>query len=236
MADEIFNGIRMYISWSLWICGVCLTLVRCALYTNDSFRSMELPENILYRLVRWLAKKKNETWEWIKALLIAVAVAAIIRFFLLAPIVVDGYSMTPTLHDKDRMIVNKIGYKIGNPDRFDIVVFHAPEKKDYIKRVIGLPGDTIEYKDDVLYVNGKAYKEPYLDEYKQQVVGGPLTNSFTLAELTGQDKVPENHLFVMGDNRRNSKDSRQIGFVSMDDVVGKTSVVYWPVKDMRIVK
>ncbi|MFS0782326.1 signal peptidase I [Bacillus sp. 1P06AnD] len=183
-----------------------------------------------------MAKKKNETWEWTKALLIAIALAAIIRFFLLAPIVVDGYSMMPTLHDKDRMIVNKISYKIGEPDRFDIIVFHAPEKKDYIKRVIGLPGDTIEYKDDVLYVNGKAYKEPYLDEYKKQVIGGPLTENFTLLENRGVQKVPEGHLFVMGDNRRNSKDSRQIGFVSMDDVVGKTSVVYWPIKDMRIVK
>ena len=121
-----------------------------------------------------VTKKKNELWEWIKALLIAVLLAAVIRYFLFAPIVVDGLSMMPTLEDQDRMIVNKFSYDIGEPDRFDIVVFHAPEEKDYIKRVIGLPGDTIEYKDDTLYVNGKAYKEPYLDEYKKQVIDGHI--------------------------------------------------------------
>ena len=71
--------------------------------------------------------------------------------------------MMPTLENGDRMIVNKIGYKIGEPDRFDIVVFHAPEEKDYIKRVIGLPGDHVEYKDDQLYINGEPIDEPYLD-------------------------------------------------------------------------
>ena len=74
--------------------------------------------------------------------------------------------MMPTLDDQERMIVDKFNYKISEPDRFDIIVFHAPENKDYIKRIIGLPGDKIEYKDDTLYVNGKAYDEPYLDEYK----------------------------------------------------------------------
>jgi len=191
----------------------------------------------MYGLVILVTKKKSELWEWIKALLIAVALAVIIRYFLLAPIVVDGYSMMPTLHDQDRMIVNKISYTFGEPDRFDIVVFHAPEQKDYIKRIIGLPGDTVEYIDDVLYINGEPIDEPYLDEYKQQVFDGPLTDSFTLLDIPGgQETVPEGHLFVMGDNRRNSKDSRHIGFVSMDEVVGKTNIVYWPVSDIRIVK
>ena len=191
----------------------------------------------MYGLVILVTKKKSELWEWIKALLIAVALAVIIRYFLLAPIVVDGYSMMPTLHDQDRMIVNKISYTFGEPDRFDIVVFHAPEQKDYIKRIIGLPGDTVEYIDDTLYINGEPIEEPYLDEYKKQVFDGPLTDSFTLLDIPGgQEKVPEGHLFVMGDNRRNSKDSRHIGFVSMDEVVGKTNIVYWPVSDIRIVK
>jgi signal peptidase I len=183
-----------------------------------------------------MAKKKNELWEWIKALLIAVILAAVIRYFLFAPIVVDGLSMMPTLHDQDRMIVNKLSYEIGTPHRFDIIVFHAPEGKDYIKRVIGLPGDRIEYKNDILYVNGKAYKEPYLDEYKKQLVDGPLTDPFTLKEKIGRDTVPKGELFVMGDNRRFSKDSRHIGTVPLSKVVGKTSIVYWPLKDAHIVK
>ncbi|WML49295.1 signal peptidase I [Neobacillus sp. PS3-34] len=184
-----------------------------------------------------MTKKKNEVWEWTKALVIAVILAAVIRYFLFAPIVVDGLSMTPTLHDQDRMIVNKLSYEIGKPKRFDIIVFHAPEGKDYIKRVIGLPGDRIEYKNDTLYVNGKAYKEPYLDEFKKKVIDGPLTDAFTLKETAvGRDTVPEGELFVMGDNRRFSKDSRHIGTVPLSKILGKTSVVYWPLSDARIVK
>ncbi|BCB03334.1 signal peptidase I [Bacillus sp. KH172YL63] len=179
-----------------------------------------------------MAKEKNEWWEWMKALLIAVGLAAIIRFFLFAPIVVDGLSMMPTLHNGDRMIVSKL----GAPERFDIVVFHAPEKKDYIKRVIGLPGDKVAYKNDTLYINGKAYPEPYLNEYKDQLSDGVLTEDFTLTDLTGEETVPEGEIFVMGDNRRFSKDSRHIGTVRIDEVIGDTKVIYWPVKDIGFVK
>ncbi|MBS4217770.1 signal peptidase I [Bacillus sp. FJAT-49711] len=180
-----------------------------------------------------MTKEKNELWEWTKALLIAIGLAAVIRYFLFAPIVVDGYSMMPTLHNGDRMIVNKL----GKPERFDIIVFHAPEQKDYIKRVIGLPGDTVEYRDDTLYINGKPYAEPYLDSYKSQIVEGPLTEDFTLEETpVGQKTVPEGELFVMGDNRRSSKDSRHIGSISIKKVIGDTNMVYWPFKDIRYVK
>lgn len=119
-----------------------------------------------------MEKQKNEWFEWVKAILIAVALAGGIRYFIFAPIIVEGESMMPTLHNQDRMIVNKMAYKIGEPKRFDIIVFHAEEGKDYIKRVIGLPGDRIEYKNDTLYVNGKPYKEPYLDEEKKQLFDG----------------------------------------------------------------
>ncbi|RHW39668.1 signal peptidase I [Lysinibacillus yapensis] len=182
-------------------------------------------------------KEKNELWEWIKALVIAFAIAVIIRYFLFTPIVVDGDSMMPTLEDGDRMIVNKIGYKIGEPDRFDIVVFHAPEGKDYIKRVIGLPGDTIEYKDDQLYINGKAYEEPYLDEYKSQITEGTLTQDFTLQDVEPTlEEIPEGYVFVMGDNRRYSKDSRHIGVVNEKEIIGNTSIVFWPLSEMQIVE
>jgi len=182
-------------------------------------------------------KEKNELWEWIKALVIAFVIAVLIRYILFTPIVVDGDSMMPTLVDGDRMIVNKIGYKLGEPDRFDIVVFHAPEGKDYIKRVIGLPGDTIEYKDDQLYINGKAYDEPYLDEYKSQITEGTLTQDFTLQEIDPTlEVIPEGYVFVMGDNRRYSKDSRHIGIVSQDKIIGNTNVIFWPISEMKIVK
>ncbi|MCP1144024.1 signal peptidase I [Lysinibacillus endophyticus] len=182
-------------------------------------------------------KEKNELWEWIKALLIAFGIAVIIRYFLFTPIVVDGDSMMPTLVDGDRMIVNKIGYTIGEPKRFDIVVFHAPEGKDYIKRVIGLPGDYIEYKDDQLYINGKPYDEPYLDQYKSELTEGTLTQDFTLQDVDPTlEVIPEGYVFVMGDNRRYSKDSRHIGIVSEEKIIGSTSIVFWPFDEIKIVK
>ncbi|WML48520.1 signal peptidase I [Neobacillus sp. PS3-34] len=180
-----------------------------------------------------MTKKKNETFEWVKSILGALVIAFIIRSFFFTPIVVDGESMKPTLQDKDRMVVTKI----GEPKRFDIVVFHAPEGKDYIKRVIGLPGDSIEYKNDVLYINGKTYNEPYLEKYKKSLKdGGTLTDSFTLKETAiGSDTVPKDSLFVMGDNRRRSKDSRDIGAIPMEKVIGTTNVVYYPIKDIKMV-
>ncbi len=191
-----------------------------------------------YRIVEglYMKKEKSSLWEWIKAILIAVVLAGVIKQFFFAPILVDGVSMSPTLHDRDRMIVNKIGYHIGKPNRFDIIVFQATEDKDYIKRVIGLPGDEIEYRNDTLYVNGKPYEEPYLEKQKKQLVDAPLTYDFKLEEITGKKTVPKDQLFVLGDNRRFSKDSRSIGTIKMDQVIGKANVLYWPLKDARIVK
>ncbi|MGG2053507.1 signal peptidase I [Lysinibacillus pakistanensis] len=182
-------------------------------------------------------KEKNELWEWTKALLIAFAIAAIIRYFLFTPIAVDGESMMPTLENGDRMIVNKIGYKIGEPKRFDIVVFHAPEKKNYIKRVIGLPGETLEYKNDQLYINGEPIDEPYLDAYKSQITEGTLTEDFSLKDIgVNLEEIPEGFVFVMGDNRRYSKDSRHIGLVDQKEIIGNTSLIFWPFSDIKIVK
>lgn len=175
-------------------------------------------------------EERKEIFSWVKAILIAVLLAFAIRTFIFAPIIVDGESMMPTLHNHERVVLNKMGTDIEDMNRFDVIVFHATEKKDYIKRVIGLPGDRIKYEDDVLYVNDKPVDEPYLNEYKQ-MTDGLLTWDFTLDET-----VPEGQLFVMGDNRQNSLDSREIGTISIDQVVGKASFVYWPVKEIKLIK
>ena len=183
-------------------------------------------------------KEMSEIWEWAKALFIAFGLVLLIRYFLFTPIVVDGESMKPTLDDGDRMIVNKIGYEVGEPNRYDIVVFHAPEKKDYIKRVIGLPGDHVAYKNDQLYINGEPQDEPYLESRKEELNEGEgtLTEDFTLEERTGKTIIPEGYVFVMGDNRRNSKDSRIIGLISIEEIIGDTGLIFWPPSDVGIVK
>lgn len=147
--------------------------------------------------------------------------------------------MMPTYEDGDKVIVNKIGKKISEFDRFDVIVFKAPEGKNYIKRIIGIPGDHIEYKDDVLYINGETYDEPYLDAYKSQLKDfGNLTYDFTLEEVAGIHEVPEGYFFVLGDNRRRSLDSREqsVGLVSMDKILGEVNVRYYPFDKVGIVE
>lgn len=181
--------------------------------------------------------KKNvvkEVRDWVIALGVAIIAALLIRTYLFAPVLVDGQSMMPTLHDQNRMIVNKIGYIVGEPKRGDIVVFHATEDRDYIKRVIGLPGETIEYKDDKLLINGKVIKEAYLDEYKKQIDEGTLTDDFSLEGLYGKKRIPKGEYWLMGDNRRFSQDSRHLGPIKRDKILGKTSLVFWPLSEFRI--
>ncbi|RLQ97260.1 signal peptidase I [Falsibacillus albus] len=179
-------------------------------------------------------KWKQEGFEWLKAFVIGLIIFVIIRAFFFSNYVVEGKSMMPTLQDGNKLVVNKIGYEIGSLHRFDVIVFHATKEDDYVKRVIGLPGDTIEYKNDILYVNGKPQKEPYLDKYKSEVMDGKLTGDFTLKELTNKEKVPKGKIFVLGDNRRNSMDSRIFGFVDESKVVGKVDLRYWPLKEWDV--
>jgi signal peptidase I len=166
----------------------------------------------------------KELWEWGKTFVIAIGLAVLIRAFIFAPIIVEGESMQPTLHDGDRMIVSKINYVLGEPDRFDIVVFEATEDKDYIKRIIGLPGDMLEYKNNTLFVNGEKVNESYLPEQMLE-----LTDDFST-------EVPSGMLFVLGDNRGNSQDSRMIGPVSIDKVVGEANILFWPIPQFHYFK
>ncbi|MCL1630743.1 signal peptidase I [Sporolactobacillus sp. CPB3-1] len=175
-------------------------------------------------------KKRSETFAWFRAIALAVLIVIIVRTFILGNYIVDGPSMEPTLDNGDRLIVNKINYRFSEPKRFDVVIFHATRTDDYVKRVIGLPGDTIQYKNDQLYVNGKPVDEPFLKQEKRAMLTGQLTWDFSLKELTGKERVPEGMLWVMGDNRQNSTDSRVFHFVSEKKVVGKVDLRYWPLK------
>ena len=128
---------------------------------------------------------------------------------------VENVSMEPTLWQGEFLLVNRVAYKIGTPKIGDIIIFHAPgvEDLDYIKRLIGRPGDTVHIEGGVVYVNGQALYETYI------------------AEPTGYSgtwEVPEGQFFVLGDNRNNSSDSHLWGFISEDSVVGKALLIYWP--------
>ena len=181
----------------------------------------------------------KELLDWVKSIAVAVVFVIAMRMFIFSPILVDGASMMPTYEDGDRVIVNKIGKHFSSIERFDVIVFEAPIGDDYIKRVIGLPGDHIAYDDDILYVNGEALEEPYLDEYKEQLLdNGLLTYNFTLESITDYEEIPEGYLFVLGDNRRKTADSRdpRVGLVPMEKVLGKAHFRIYPFDNVGIVK
>ncbi|MCH1626858.1 signal peptidase I [Fredinandcohnia quinoae] len=177
---------------------------------------------------------KRQRISLLKTIGLAIIIAIFFRTFLFSNYVVDGESMMPTFEDGNLLMVNKIEHKISELHRFDVVVFHASKEDDYVKRVIGLPGDQVEYRNDILYINGKEVTEPYLKKYKEALISGKLTGDFTLKEKTGASVVPAGHIFVMGDNRLGSLDSRHFGFVKMDEIVGKVNLRYWPLNEMDV--
>lgn len=155
--------------------------------------------------------KKNYIKEFLPYFMI-ILVVVLIKTFVVSPIRVNGASMDPTLNDKDIMLLDEISYRFSDIERFDIVV--VKEEDEYlIKRVIGLPGETVEYKNDKLYIDGKYVKEDF--KHKE---------TFDFSTTLGKDEY-----FIMGDNRTNSTDSRVFGPISRDKIMGKTSLTILPI-------
>ena len=151
---------------------------------------------------------------------VIVVVVVLFRTFIATPVIVDGSSMDPTLRDNQLLILNKLS---KNYDRFDIVVVDATingNKERLVKRIIGLPGDKIEYKHDKLYVNDKEMQDDFAS----------ITDRFNLEDLYGIKKLPKDSYFVMGDNRKHSLDSRdeRVGIVAKSDIVGKAIFRIFP--------
>ncbi len=140
-----------------------------------------------------------------------------------ARVMVEGFSMRPTLDDGGYVLVNKMAFRSSLPEYGDIIVFHFPidPNQDFIKRVIGLPGDTVAVRDGKVIVNDYSLDEPY-------IAAEPL--------YIGRWTVPEGQIFVLGDNRNNSSDSHSWGAVPLENIVGKAVVVYWPPPNWQIIK
>jgi len=158
--------------------------------------------------------------EWLLVLGSAVVVALLLRAFLFQAFYIPSASMEETLLINDRVLVNKLSYRLHDINRGDVVVFHRPdadagEFRDLIKRVIGLPGETIEARDNTIYINGQVLIEPYLTP-------GEVIADFDPVE------IPDGELFMMGDNRDNSGDSRVFGTVAIDRVIGRAFFLFWP--------
>lgn len=176
--------------------------------------------------------------EWLKTVVYLVGLFVVLwllRQFVFTPVIVKGDSMDPTLADGERVIA------LLNRDikRFDIVTFPAPDEadKNYIKRVIGLPGEEVEYREGALYINDKLVAEPYLEEFEQQISDGlPLTLGPNQETSFSFGTIPEGKILVLGDNRRISKDSRSIGLIKEDDIVGDVKFIFWPLQEFGVIK
>jgi signal peptidase I len=168
----------------------------------------------------------KDDWKRFALDILETIVLAVVLYFginaLSARVRVDGFSMNPTLQNGEYILVNRLSYKTGQPARGDIIVFRLPgdETQDLIKRVIGLPGDTVQIRDGIVTINGAKLEEPYIAQ-------NPL--------YFGEWTVPEDNLFVLGDNRNDSRDSHQWGLLPLENVIGKSILIYWPPAEWKVI-
>jgi len=163
---------------------------------------------------------------WIRDIVISLAIAGVVIVFLYQPVKVEGNSMLPELTDQERIFINKFVYRFENIQRGDVVVFWYPldPAKSYIKRVIGLPGETVQLVNGDVFVNGRKLEEPYVPpEYRDEQTLGPI-------------HIPPGQFFVLGDHRSSSNDSRIWGNVERRFIYGKAVFVYWPVGQLGILR
>lgn len=182
--------------------------------------------------MKFLRKVYAFLLDTVQTLLLLFAVFLVIYVFLFRPFRVSGNSMYPTFFDKQYILTNIITLKFGKPQKGDVVVFKSPPdpEKDYIKRVIGVPGDTVFIKDGNVYVNGKILDQSKYLKSSVKTYGGSFLHE------NESVTVPSDLYLVMGDNRSGSSDSREWGFVPFKSVIGKSLFVYWPLNTMQIIK
>lgn len=154
--------------------------------------------------------------------IIIIIVVVLIRTYIITPVIVVGDSMVPTLEDNQILLLNKIDYRFNEIERYDIVVVKVG-KSEIIKRVIGLPGENIEYRNNTLYIDGHETETDYDFD----------TEDFTLKSICNCDKIPQDKYLVLGDNRMVSSDSRIIGLIDKEDIEGSVQISIWPIKTVK---
>lgn len=165
----------------------------------------------------------------VKSLAVIAVLVVILRLFVIQPFIVDGSSMEPNFHNREYILVDKVSYNFSTPQRGQVIVFHPPENpgENYIKRVIGIPGDTIEITGGHVFVNNIELTEPYLSKANQGETEQYNTN--------GPVKLAADQYFVLGDNRLHSSDSREWGVLPRQNIIGKTWIVLFPLNDLSLV-
>jgi len=174
-------------------------------------------------------QRREDALDFFRTLIISMAVLFVLSRFVCRPIRVQGSSMYPTLESGSLGLSNVIGYKTKGLQRFDIAIIYIADKKEYlVKRVVGLPGETIEYKDNELFVNGEKVAETFLDPDYMKSSGDVFTGDF------GPITLGEDEYYCLGDNRPVSNDSRYYGPFSSDQIVAKGAFIFWPFSDFGV--
>ncbi|MBO1005095.1 signal peptidase I [Pseudogracilibacillus auburnensis] len=181
-----------------------------------------------------MRSKGSHLFKWLQSLLFASVILFFGRAYIVEPVVIDGISMEPTIHDRERMLVTKTVGWSGNVDRGDIVIITTDDPNlNYVKRIVGKPQDTIEVINDQLFINQELVKEPYLKE--NEVIAHNKQKKLMLD--FGPITIPDNHYFVMGDNRSVSVDSRSdLGFIEKERIIGKGELIFYPFTNVRIIQ
>jgi len=184
-----------------------------------------------------IKRTRKSVVEWMVVLVGAVGLALLIKAFLFQAYYIPSPSMNPTLLEGDRILVNKQSYNLHSVNRGDLVVFSAQEKSggedDLIKRVIGLPGEFVTVEEGRMEINGGLLLEPYLPLWTEVDPFATPTNCVNHPEEISGCRIPDDHVFVMGDNRNNSRDSRFFGPVPIEDIEGRAFIRIWPFGDIK---
>ncbi|MHC1716714.1 MAG: signal peptidase I [Candidatus Dojkabacteria bacterium] len=167
---------------------------------------------------------------FLETVVVALVISVVLYLFIMTPHEVVGNSMHPTYKNGEYLMANKISYRIGDPKRGDVIIFKYSDTQDFIKRVIGLPGDTVMLKDGHLYINDKILDE---SKYLSDTI---YTNGGNFLKEGESKVVPDGQYFVCGDNRPHSSDSREFGPIKKENIKGKAWVVYFPFSEFRIVQ
>jgi len=177
------------------------------------------------------AKILDLIFDFLQSIALGGAFFVVVYLFVMQPHQVKGNSMYPTYHDKEYILTDKLSYEFRLPERGEVIILKSPKNPDidFIKRIIALPGERLMIKDQVVYLNGTVFKEDYLNVETPVFPAGFMQNGL---EVT----VPENALFVMGDNRPGSSDSREFGFIPLENVIGRVFFRYFPVERSGLIK
>lgn len=196
------------------------------MYDQKSEENISRAEKITERL----SAAGRFLYESIEAVVVALALSVVLYLFLITPHTVLGRSMFPTYKDREYLLANKVIYKIQDPKRGDVIILRHSDTEDFIKRIIGLPGEKISLMNGKVLINGKELTEStYLDP-------SIYTNGESFLREGGEYTVRENEFFVIGDNRNHSSDSREFGPIKREDIKGKAWVVYFPFNQFRFIQ